>query len=355
MITHNDIKKQYDNNFRKQAIFIPILILVLVVLAIYCTRLGTVNTSSRQVVSAVINGIKGNIEDMPDSRNQKIIFLLRVPRVLMAILAGVGLSISGTVMQNITKNPMVSPFTIGISSAAALGASIAIVFGISFFPGTSLGIVSNAFISAIICAILVYKISKILTMSPESIVLSGIAINYLFSALTSTIQFIADENKLSAALRWTFGSLNGITWDQVIMVFIVTGISIVYFMINSWKLNILSSGGDEVSKSMGINPEKLRVSIGVFSVLTTAVIVSFAGVIGFIGLVAPHIGRMIVGGDNRLLIPYSGIIGGFLLLLSDTIGRTIIAPVTIPVGIIISYLGVPLFVHLIIKSKKGEI
>lgn len=348
----NNIREEYEGNIRKKVILIPILILLLLILMILCTGFGSVDTTASQILSSIINGIKGTIKDSPDSRNEKVIFLLRLPRIVLGALAGIGLSVSGTVMQGITKNSMVSPFTIGISSAAALGASIAIVFNISFFPGTNFGIVSNAFISAMVCALFVYKISKKLEMSPESIVLSGIAINYLFSALTSTIQFIADENKLSAAMMWTFGSLNGATWNQVMVVFIILLIAFIVFMRNSWKLNILVSGGDEVAKSLGIEPMGLRVRTGLFTVLLTAVIVSFTGVIGFIGLVAPHMARILVGGDNRFLIPYSGIIGGVLLLISDTIGRTLLSPITIPVGIVISYIGVPLFIHLIVDGRR---
>lgn len=348
----NNIREEYEGNIRKKVILIPILILLLLILMILCTGFGSVDTTASQILSSIINGIKGTIKNSPDSRNEKVIFLLRLPRIVLGVLAGIGLSVSGTVMQGITKNSMVSPFTIGISSAAALGASIAIVFNISFFPGTNFGIVSNAFISAMVCALFVYKISKKLEMSPESIVLSGIAINYLFSALTSTIQFIADENKLSAAMMWTFGSLNGATWNQVMVVFIILLIAFIVFMRNSWKLNILVSGGDEVAKSLGIEPMGLRVRTGLFTVLLTAVIVSFTGVIGFIGLVAPHMARILVGGDNRFLIPYSGIIGGVLLLISDTIGRTLLSPITIPVGIVISYIGVPLFIHLIVDGRR---
>lgn len=351
-MSQSDIRIEYDKRIKIKLLFIPASISILLLLMVIFTGVGAVNISATQIINAIINAIKGTINHNPDSMNQKVIVFLRLPRIILSVFAGMGLAISGTVMQGITKNPMVSPFTIGISSAAAFGASIAIVFGISLFPNTNLGVVSNAFIFALICAGFVYFISIKLGMKPEAIILSGIAINYLFSSFTSTIQFYADEHKLSSTIQWTFGSMNGAKWSHVILIGTTLIISLCVFMRYSWILNALVSGGDEMAKGLGIDPARSRAVIGVFAVLLTASIVSFTGVIGFVGLVAPHIARLIVGGDHRFLIPYSGIFGGILLLVSDTIGRTILSPVTIPVGIVVSYLGVPLFIHLIIQNRK---
>lgn len=347
-IYQSDIRMKYDKKVRIKLLFIPISIIVMLMLITVFTAVGSVNVSPKEIINAIKNTIDNNSANM----EQKVIVFLRLPRIVLSVLAGMGLAVAGTIMQGITKNPMASPFTIGISSAAACGASIAMIFGISLFSNSNLGIISNAFIFAILCAVFVYSISIKLGMKPEAIILSGIAINYLFSAITSTIHFYADDHQLAAVVQWTFGSMNGAKWAHVLVVGSILIISLCVFMKHSWVLNAMVSGGDEMAKALGINPDKSRTIVGVFSVLLTASIVSFTGVIGFVGLVAPHIARLVVGGDHRFLIPYSAIFGGILLLVSDTLGRTLLTPVNIPVGIVVSYLGVPLFIHLIIQNRK---
>lgn len=347
-ISQSDIRRKYDKKVKRKLLFIPISIIVTIILMAVFTGVGAVDVSLKEILSAIKNIITNNSVNM----EQKVIVFLRLPRIILSVLAGMGLAVSGTIMQGITKNPMASPFTIGISSAAACGASIAMIFGISLFSNSNLGIISNAFIFAILCAIFVYSISIKLGMKPEAIILSGIAINYLFSAVTSTIHFYADDHQLASAVQWTFGSINGAKWSHVLLLGVILSVSLCVFMRHSWILNAMVSGGDEMAKTLGINPDKSRTVVGVFSVFLTAAIVSFTGVIGFVGLVAPHIARLMVGGDHRFLIPYSAIFGGILLLVSDTIGRTLLAPINIPVGIVVSYLGVPLFIHLIIQNRK---
>jgi len=347
-IEQNNIRAEYDKKMKAKLLFIPISIVATFILIAIFTGVGSVDVTPMEIINAIRGGANHNLQNV----EQKVIVYLRLPRVILSVFSGMGLSICGSVMQGITKNPMASPFTIGISSAAACGASVAMVFGISLFSSSNIGIISNAFIFALFCASFVYSISTRLGMKPEAIILSGIAINYLFSALTSTIQFYADDHQLSSAVQWTFGSMNGAKWSHVSLVGGILAISLCVFMRYAWTLNAMVSGGDEMAKSLGINPAKSRAVIGVFSVFLTAVIVSFSGVIGFIGLVSPHIARLIVGGDHRFLIPYSAIFGGILLLISDTLGRTILSPVNIPVGIVVSYLGVPLFIHLIIQNRK---
>lgn len=350
----NDVllKERYN---KKNIHKIYVLILAVILLCFFMllfTGVGTADITFRKVVDSICAVLKGTLDEGNDAADKKIIVLLRLPRIILAVLSGFGLAISGTTMQAITKNPMVSPFTVGISSAAAFGASLSIVFGLGFLPGTEIGTVSTAFFFSILCAVVVYSISYKLGMSPESIILTGIAINYLFSAFSSTIQFYADEHQLSAAVQWSFGTMNGAEWPHVIIICIVVGISLLFFMRNAWLLNALSMGSDELVIGLGINPQIIRGITGLISVLVTSAIISFTGVIGFIGLVAPHIARMIVGSDHRFLIPYAGIVGGGLLLFSDTIGRVILSPVIIPVGIVVSYLGVPLFIYLIVTRKE---
>ncbi|MDE0220136.1 MAG: iron ABC transporter permease [Spirochaetaceae bacterium] len=195
------------------------------------------------------------------------------------------------------------------------------------------------------------------TQSPGSsgcrrtLILTGIALNYLFAALTSTVQYVAEEHQLAAAVQWAFGSLNDASWDQNLFLAVVLVVSLPVLQRFSLSFNALTAGGDELTKSIGANPTSIKAITGMAAVLLTASTISFTGVIGFVGLVGPHIARLLIGGDHPRLLPFSVVIGAILVVLADTIGRTLLSPVVIPVGIVISFLGVPLFLSLIIARR----
>lgn len=350
----SQVKQEYEQINRRKNLILLLCSLAVVVMGIWFITVGVADTSFYQVCKAIFAALTGNLDQGTQTENAayKIIVLMRLPRIVAAIFAGIGLSVSGVVMQGITRNPLVSPFTIGISNAAAFGASVFIVFTTGTLAGNQLGTVFCAFLSSICCAALVYMVSKKVGMGPQTIVLVGIALNYLFSAMTSTIEFFAQEHKLAAVVNWTFGTFNGITWSEVIIFMAFVIICSLFLYHFCLPLDIMAGGEDEVVRSLGINPEKTRILVGVLSVFMTAAIISFTGVIGFVGLVAPHIARILIGNQHKYLIPFSGILGAALLLVADTVGKTILSPVSIPVGIVVSFLGVPLFVHLIL-NKRG--
>ena len=352
--TDTSLHNQYHQRGRKKIALILGSALAVLFLSIYFLTLGVTNTDIGQAVKAICQGVSGTLfqQSDPQSAERKIIFLIRLPRIVIALFSGIGLSVAGTAMQAITRNPMVSPFTIGISSASAFGASIAIVFGVTILPKSDMGIVLNAFLCSLLCALLIYGVSRKNNMRPESIVLTGIALNYIFSAMTSAIEFFAAEYKLAETVSWTFGTFNGAVWEDTILVIIFVSICTLVILRFSMMLNTVSAGDDELVKSLGINPTVLRIAVGAASVLMTSSIISFTGVIGFVGLVAPHIARMIMGNDHRYLIPFSAVTGAALMIIADTIGRLLLSPVTIPVGIVVSFVGVPLFIHLIINKKE---
>lgn len=321
----------------------------MLVLSLLFTTVGESQVKITDVLRSIHHGIAGTLTDT----QEKVIVLLRLPRIALAIFAGVGLSIAGVVMQSITRNPMASPFTGGISNAAAFGASISIVFGIGFFPGTEIGTVINAFILSLGCAVLVYMVAAKVGMTPETIVLVGIALSYLFSAATSTIEFFANEHQLAAVVQWAFGSLNGAEWPEVLVVGGFSCLSFCVIYCFAPALNTMISGDDQVARSLGVKVTMVRCVTGLFSVLATAAVISFTGVIGFVGLAGPHMARMLIGSDHRYLLPFSAVCGALLMLIADTLGRVILAPVMIPVGIVISFLGVPIFLNLIITRRKG--
>ena len=346
-----EIKTQYEKKALQHLLLISAAFIVLIGTSLLSLQLGIADISLTQTGRSLIDIVfHGGIKTI--SVEQKIILLLRLPRVVLAVLAGAALSVSGVVMQGLTRNPLVSPFTIGISSAAAFGASIAIVFSFTIFPGTIGGVVFNAFFFSLLCALLVYGVSWKLGMSPETLILTGIALNYLFAAMTSVVKYIAEEHQLTAVVNWAFGSLNNSSWKQnlFLVVLLLASIPILYRFALSF--NALTAGGDELTKTLGINPTVVKMVTGIVAVLLTSSTISFTGVIGFVGLAGPHIARLLIGGDHRYLIPFSILIGSVLVVLSDTLGRTLLSPVIIPVGIVISFLGVPLFLSLIITRSR---
>lgn len=346
------LKKDYEKVKRKKQLLIFALAVLTIVCAYIFTTIGIAKAGIDQTFIAVQRFFDGTINVGSDVAINKIILLLRMPRILLAILAGVGLAVSGAVMQSVTRNYLVSPFTLGISSAAAFGASACIVFGTGMFFQSELGMIVCAFAASCGCGMIVYSISRQVGITPGSIVLVGIALNYLFSAMTATIEFFAKEHKLEAVVQWTFGSFNRATWECVFLTFIIIAVCFSIIMFYCLPLNAMASNDDETVKSLGINAERMRTIIGLLAVFMTATVISFTGVIGFVGLIAPHMARFIIGSDHRFYLPFAAVMGALLLLLSDTIGKFILYPVNIPVGIVISFLGVPLFVHLILSKNK---
>lgn len=345
--------EKYLNYTRTKVIIISLILAILIVLTVYAINAGSSGLSYITVLKTIFG--------MGDARSNIILWNIRIPRVLSAIIAGIGLSVSGCIIQTILRNPLASPFTLGISQGAAFGVTLAItVLGSGSIRSTSTSavIINNpyitticAFIGSILATLIILGFAKYRNVTPESIVLAGVAISSLFSALTTVFQYFSNEIKVASIVFWTFGDIGRANWQDFKFMVAVVLISIVYFLLNRWNYNALASG-EETAKGLGVNVERLRLTSMFISSLVTSVIVSFLGVIGFIGLVGPHIVRRLIGRDHRFLIPGSAIVGGLLLLASDTIGRTIIAPVVLPVGAVTAFIGAPLFLYLLIKGYK---
>jgi iron complex transport system permease protein len=280
---------------------------------------------------------------------------LRLPRMAMALVCGAGLAMAGVAMQGITRNPLVSPYTLGVSPAAAFGASLAILLGLSQVPGWGAVLtVLCAFAAAMACAAVVLGLASVRSVSPVVLVLAGVGLTYLFAALTASVQFVASEQQLAAIVHWTFGSLNGRTWNEVAVAGAAWLLVLPVLLLQASALNALAGGGDDVARTLGFNVPRVRMSVTLAAVFSAAAIVSFTGVIGFVGLVAPHIARLVIGGDHRWLLPFSAIGGALLVLVADLIGRLAFAPVVVPVGIVVAFIGVPVFLHLLL-TRRHEI
>ncbi|QFZ55280.1 iron ABC transporter permease [Oceanihabitans sp. IOP_32] len=294
-----------------------------------------------------------------DSVTSQVITRIRLPRIIAAIITGTALAVSGAVSQSLLRNPLASPFTLGISSSAAFGAAFAIMFlgaGSTFSSAADAVIIDNqyivaasAFIWSLVSIAVIVLLSRIRQANPEVIILSGVILSSLFSAGISALQFFANDVQLASIMFWSFGDLGRASWDDITLILVFLIPALLYFLKNSWSYNSLKTG-DDYAKSLGVNPERIRLTGMVIASLITAFTVAFYGIIGFIGLVVPHIMRRIIGNHEAYLIPASAIFGSLLLLLADTFARTIISPVILPVGIITSFIGAPLFIFLLIRG-----
>ncbi|MCQ2071043.1 MAG: iron ABC transporter permease [archaeon] len=291
-----------------------------------------------------------NVEGWDAYFDDYVVWELRFPRIAVGIVAGFGLAVAGAVMQSTMKNPMADSYTTGVSAGAAFGAALAIVLDVSVF-GSDLNLLVLAFVFSLIPTMLIMFISRFRKMSATSMILIGMAIMYIFSACTTALKLWAEPDALSSLYRWQVGSLNNTLWSDFPLMFIVTVIGTVLIMFLSNRINILSSG-DEGAKSLGIDAGKLRVVCLVTVSLVTASIVSYVGTIGFVGLVAPHIARLFVGSDNRYLIPAGAAFGAMLMIISDYLGRTVLSPAVLEVGVVTAFIGGPMFLWLIVRQRK---
>ncbi len=279
-----------------------------------------------------------------------ILFQWRLPRICCDIMAGVGLAAAGVVMQSILRNPLADPYTTGISSGAAFGATLAMALGLSLTT-SGFAVVVNAFFFALIPTAVILAVSKLKSASPATMIMTGIAIMYMFNATSTLIRLYTDPDTQAAIFAWTVGTTDVREWSHVFMmtIFVIAGVLACQLMAR--RLNVIATG-DESARSIGVNAERLRVVALLVVSLLAAGIVSFTGLIGFVGLVCPHIARLIVGSDNRYLLPASAAFGAVLLLVADIIGHVVVYGHSIQVGVITAFLGAPLLLYLIIKQGK---
>lgn len=337
----------YKNALKGKGVFILLFGVVLLATALFSLVMGVADIGIHDL-SALFSGHK---EGYRAAAKAHILLDIRLPRVILAILAGAGLAISGTVMQAVLRNPLASSYTLGVSSGAGFGAALAIGFGMGGWGGKYI-VVVNAFIFGMTSMFLVYGIARIRGAGPGMLILAGIAVNYFFSALIAVVKYLAQHDALAGIVFWLMGGLNLANWENIaILLPLVILPSLWLVCIAPWDLNAMSSG-DEVAISLGVNPERTRITTLVLAALITSGIVAFTGIIGFVCLVGPHMARIMIGSDHRFLLPFSALTGALLLLVADVAARTIIQPTELPVGIVTSLLGVPFFLHLLIRSRR---
>ena len=347
---HSAIDPAYRRNQVRSLAFLAILALALAAAILLSLRAGSYETP----VGELIRGIFGAARDENINR---VVRSNRLPRICTAIIAGAGLGISGCVLQAILRNPLASASTLGVSQGAGFGAAFAIIVLNAGTAGAlgSAAIPLCAFAGSMAVALVILGLSRFRQISPEGIVLAGVAISSMFTGATTLIQYFADEIQLANLVFWTFGNLGSTTWSDLRVMGIVVLLTSIVFLLHRWDYNALLSG-TETAVSLGINVRRLTMVDMVLCCLTASTIVSYIGLINFIGLVAPHIVRMVVGNNHVYLLPGSILAGSTLLLLGDLFARVAISPVILPIGAITSFLGGPLFLYLLFKggSRHAE-
>ncbi|WP_207259971.1 iron ABC transporter permease [Desulfovibrio sp. Huiquan2017] len=294
-------------------------------------------------------------------RYDVIIWNIRLPQALAAIMAGAGLAVAGAVMQAILRNPLGSPFTLGISHAAAFGAAFSVMIlggGIMGSTNTDAVNITNpylttgaAFLVSLIAAGVIVAVSRLRGSTPEVMILTGVALGALFTAGTMFLQFFADDVQLAAMVFWSFGDTARASWSELGVMTAVTVATSAYFLANAWNYNAVDAG-DETAKGLGVRVDRVRVIGMMLASMLTAVIIAFLGIIGFVGLVVPHMVRRVIGSDHRFLLPGSILAGGLLLLVSDTAARLVLAPHMLPVSVLTAFMGAPVFIYLIIRGQR---
>lgn len=352
----NHIKELEKRNRRNTIVLIAMLAAV-VVIAIACLFVGSSNMTFSQALDALLGA--------GSDAQSRIIWKIRMPRVLAAIVAGMGLAVSGLIMQTTLNNAMASPSTLGVSNAAVFGANLSIIAFAGGFLSTgnnlqSFDVGANpyatsllAFLFATASILLILGLCTVRSFSPNVVVLAGMAIGAVWTAATTILQFYATDVGLSAAVIWSFGDLGRATYRTIVIMLAAVWVGLLFFRLMAWKYNALLSG-EATAKTMGVNVEMLRfVSLLLASVITAAC-VSFLGVIGFVGVICPHVTKKLLGQDHRVTIPASCLMGSLLLLLADTASRSLGSGSALPVGAITSLLGAPFFIAIIFSRKENH-
>ena len=347
-------QKTYKEYVQFKVGVIAVLFVLMLLAAVVSIAAGAADISVRDVIMTLIG--RGS------EKHRTIILNLRLTRVVTSIVCGTGLAVTGCAMQSLMRNSLASDSTIGVSQGAAFGAAFAIVVlgaGVQSHGADGVMIRNSyivplcAFVSSMISTFVVLALSKLREITPESIVLSGVALSALFSGGNTIMQYFADDVSLSSIVFWTFGDMGRTSWQQIGIMAAVVVFAYIYFFLNRWNFNALQSG-ESSAKGLGVNVGRLRIAGMTVCSFTAAVIVSFVGIINFVGLVSPHLMRRLIGDDNRYLMPASAFTGALMMLLSDTLARLIVAPVVLPIGAITSFVGAPVFLYLLYKGVKRK-
>ena len=330
------------------------LMLLLVALLLLASFLIDISTGpGRYPLSTVIDVFLDPLSH--GVRLKVIVWDYRLPVAVTAILVGALLAVAGAQMQTILNNPLAEPFTLGVSAAASFGASLAIVMGVSVVPVIGgLLVTTNAFVFSLLTCGFILLATRLKGVGSETMILFGIAIFFTFSALLSLMQYWASEDQISRIVFWMMGSLSRASWEKITLGTILLAIAIPFSLLRTWPMTALRMG-EATAESMGVNVARLRVEMLICVSFLAATAVSFVGTVGFVGLVGPHIARLLVGEDQRFFVPLSALVGALVLSLTSVISKSITPGIIYPIGIITSLIGVPVFVSIIFSTRRERL
>ena len=348
---------EYRRYTQRKVLFVAVCLLLAFLLLGLSVYVGARDIGFWETYSYLLDHIMG-VEYAPGTDefvSDFIIWDARLTRALFARIAGAGLAVGGAIMQNVMNNPLADPYTTGISSGACFGVAVAVILGISVSAITqidNMGVILNAFIFALIPMLLIVAVAPRTNTSPATLILAGVAISYIFNALTTVLMMSTNSETLATVYRWQVGSLTEVVWNSLPLMTAINVAGMAVAMVLARKLNVLALG-DESAKSLGLNANSMRVLCLMIISFMVASVVCYAGVISFIGLISAHIVRVIIGSDNRFVIPAAAAFGALFMLASDVIARYLSPQDAIPVGVMLSFIGAPIFLILIVKQKRA--
>ena len=336
----------YERIIKKRATLIVVLLIITFILFVFNISVGSIDISLSEIFKVIITSTG-------QGHNVMIIRGIRLPMSLMALAVGACLGVGGCEIQTILRNPIASPYTLGVTNAATFGAALGLILNTNVLKvSESMMITANAFVFALAASIVIYIFSSRKGAGRNTIVLFGIALNFLFSALTMILQYISDDEDLKSLVFWNMGSMLKTTWNKFFIVLSALIFVFVFLYKNSWKLTAMTLD-DAKAKSLGVNTQKMRRMVIILTSLLTAFAVAFVGSIGFVGLIAPHIARQLVGEDQRFFLPLSAIIGAIVVAFAFLVSKLIIPGVILPIGLVTAIVGIPIFLTIIFK-KTGD-
>lgn len=345
------IQEDYRKSIALKIAFILSLGGLLAVLSLIGLGIGPMKFTIHDIAGALANAFFGCHHSVADGA-ATIVPHIRFPRIIMALLGGFGLAVSGMQMQVILRNPLASPFTLGVASGAALGAALAVIGNVTLIGGGYM-LIANAFAFSLIPCAVIYLLSRTKPSGYGMLILAGIAMNFIFDSISTLLSYYSSSEELKSLSLWLMGNLGRATWKDILPLCVVLLMATPLQLMQNQKLNVMNSG-DESARGLGVNVERTRVVVLVLASLVSASIICFTGIIGFVGLVSPHIVRMIIGNDTRYLMPASGLFGSVFLLGADIVSLKIIEPAVLPVGIITSLVGGPMLLYLIARKQRDQ-
>ncbi|MCB2225044.1 MAG: iron ABC transporter permease [Desulfarculaceae bacterium] len=352
------LTQRYGAGLRRRYLLLAALAAVTLLLGLQAVAVGSYDLSPFKVLMILLGRGEG--------ASDVVVWNIRLPRITAALVTGWGLGLSGLMTQSLLRNPLASPFTLGMSHGAMFGAAFAIVFmgagevttaglytaDTGMFMFSSLYAVTlMAFAGAMLATGVILLLARMRQMSASSVILAGVAMSSLFMSGTILVQYFATETEIATVVFWTFGDVARSNWQEIGLLGVATLLVSAYFLRRRWDLNALLAG-EETASGLGVNVTSLRLVGMLLASLLVALATAFHGIIAFLGLLAPHISRRLVGGDHRLLVPCSGLVGALLLIAADTIGRLLVGSGSLPVGVLTSFMGAPLFLYLLLKGDR---